>query len=62
MGGRGFGGLIDDFRFYDLALSEGEVAILAGIPEPQAYLLAAIGLAGFVWFCRRQRRASLKTG
>ncbi|BCX48054.1 hypothetical protein HAHE_19620 [Haloferula helveola] len=47
-----FNGDMDDFRIYDNALSAGEIAGLAAIPEPSVALLACLGLAAVV---RRRR-------
>ena len=37
-------GSIDDVRIYEGALTDGEVALLAGIPEPSATIFAAVAL------------------
>ena len=42
----GFLGSIDDLYLYDRALSAGEIATLAAVPEPSTALLLGIGLAG----------------
>jgi hypothetical protein len=52
---RGFTGDFDDFRVYDMALSNGEIASLAqGIPEPSTFVLLAASVAG-CWCALRQR-------
>lgn len=35
----GFDGLMDDFRIYDMAISDADIRALAGIPEPSTLLL-----------------------
>jgi len=47
-----FNGSIDEFRIHDNALSNGEIAAQAAIPEPSAALLGALGLLALV---RRKR-------
>ncbi len=46
--------LIDDFQVHNVVLSENEIKILAGIPEPSSAALALLGLLGFVGFRRRR--------
>jgi hypothetical protein len=58
LGGNTYTGSLDEIRIYDSALSAGQVAALAAIPEPATYAmfagLAALGLA----FVRRPKSAA----
>lgn len=47
----GFDGWLDDFRVYDMALSD--AAIRSMVPEPSSVALAAIALLGAACGCRR---------
>lgn len=48
-------GWLDEFRIYDTALSNHEIRLLAGIPEPASVLLMVIGLVGSLMFVKRRR-------
>ena len=58
LGGNTYTGSLDEIRIYDSALSAGQVAALAAIPEPATYAmfagLAALGLA----YVRRPKSAA----
>lgn len=58
-----FGGLIDEVRLYEVALTAGQIAVLAGeaedvvaVPEPSTMSIFLLGLAGLVLVGRRRRR------
>jgi hypothetical protein len=57
-GTAGFSGQLDDIRIYDslLTVSEIEAIRVQAVPEPSAFALAGIGLAGLVVFRRRAAR------
>lgn len=46
-------GYVDDARIYNHVLTEGEVRVLAGIPEPASMLLAGLGSLAVVAIRRR---------
>lgn len=48
-----FAGSVDELKIFDTVLTGGEVAALAGVPEPSAALLGGLGLLGLL---RRRRR------
>ena len=47
------GALFDDIRIYDTALTASEIFTIAGIPEPSAITLLALG-GGFLLLLRRR--------
>ncbi|SHI42974.1 PEP-CTERM protein-sorting domain-containing protein [Rubritalea squalenifaciens DSM 18772] len=51
--GRDFKGGLDDVRLYDEALTSGQIAALAAVPEPSS--TALIGLTGLGFLLRRRR-------
>lgn len=53
-----FDGRLDDIRFYSgNALPTGEIAALAVVPEPGAWMLLSLGLLGQVVYGWRQKRS-----
>lgn len=51
-----YNGALDDFRVYNNALSAGEVAELATVPEPSSIVMLCAGLLGLVMAYRRRRK------
>jgi len=51
-----FDGAIDEVGIFNRALTETEIGLLAGIPEPSTFTLAALGLLGVLAWGRRRRR------
>ena len=51
--GRDFKGSLDDVRLYDSALTAGEIATLAAIPEPATLGMVAL-FGGGILFIRRK--------
>jgi hypothetical protein len=52
----GYNGSLDDVRVYNNVLSGGEVAALAGVPEPAACMLLSIGAVSLLAYAWRKRR------
>lgn len=51
-----FTGSLDDVRVYNTVLSQGEIATLAGVPEPSTLVLAGLGAFGMVAYAWRKRK------
>lgn len=55
-GGEFCNGLLDDVRIYNTALTSGEIATIAGVPEPSSLLLIISGLIGLLAYAWRKRK------
>jgi len=55
-GGEFCNGLLDDVRIYNTALTSGEIATIAGVPEPSSLLLIISGLIGLLAYAWQKRK------